>query len=165
MKFIKNKKVIFLFIAIIIIVILSIFAFNLYNGKKEEKKVINLDFETLASKIENMMDIENTRMENVDKTVLKDKFGIDENCVLEVIGKLPILNVKSNMYIVVKVTPDQKENVKQKFEEYGLNMEKEWENYLSDEYTKVKERKIGIVGDYVYFIVSSNKDMIVDLLK
>ena len=103
-------------------------------------------------------------MENVDKTVLKDKFGIDENCVLEVIGKLPILNVKSNMYIVVKVTPDQKENVKQKFEEYGLNMEKEWENYLSDEYTKVKERKIGIVGDYVYFIVSSNKDMIVDLL-
>ncbi len=165
MKFIKNKKVIFLFIAIIIIVILSIFAFNLYNGKKEEEKVINLDFETLAPKIENMMDIENTRMENVDKTVLKDKFGIDENCVLEVIGKLPILNVKSNMYIVVKVTPDQKENVKQKFEEYGLNMEKEWENYLSDEYTKVKERKIGIVGDYVYFIVSSNKDMIVDLLK
>lgn len=165
MKFIKNKKVIFLFIAIIIIVILSIFAFNLYNGKKEEEKVINLDFETLASKIENMMDIENTRMENVDKTVLKDKFGIDENCVLEVIGKLPILNVKSNMYIVVKVTPDQKENVKQKFEEYGLNMEKEWENYLSDEYSKVKERKIGIVGDYVYFIVSSNKDMIVDLLK
>ena len=164
MKFIKNKKVIFLFIAIIIIVILSIFAFNLYNGKKEEEKVINLDFETLAPKIENMMDIENTRMENVDKTVLKDKFGIDENCVLEVIGKLPILNVKSNMYIVVKVTPDQKENVKQKFEEYGLNMEKEWENYLSDEYTKVKERKIGIVGDYVYFIVSSNKDMIVDLL-
>ncbi len=165
MKFIKNKKVIFLFIAIIIIVILSIFAFNLYNGKKEEEKVINLDFETLAPKIENMMDIENTRMENVDKTVLKDKFGIDENCVLEVIGKLPILNVKSNMYIVVKVTPDQKENVKQKFEEYGLNMEKEWENYLSDEYSKVKERKIGIVGDYVYFIVSSNKDMIVDLLK
>ena len=165
MKFIKNKKVIFLFIAIIIIVILSIFAFNLYNGKKEEEKVINLDFETLAPKIENMMDIENTRMENVDKTVLKDKFGIDENCVLEVIGKLPILNVKSNMYIVVKVTPDQKENVKQKFEDYGLNMEKEWENYLSDEYTKVKERKIGIVGDYVYFIVSSNKDMIVDLLK
>ena len=165
MKFIKNKKVIFLFIAIIIIVILSIFAFNLNNGKKEEEKVINLDFETLAPKIENMMDIENTRMENVDKTVLKDKFGIDENCVLEVIGKLPILNVKSNMYIVVKVTPDQKENVKQKFEEYGLNMEKEWENYLSDEYTKVKERKIGIVGDYVYFIVSSNKDMIVDLLK
>ena len=165
MKFIKNKKVIFLFIAIIIIVILSIFAFNLYNGKKEEEKVINLDFETLAPKIENMMDIENTRMENVDKTVLKDKFGIDENCVLEVIGKLPILNVKSNMYIVVKVTPDQKENVKQKFEEYGLNMEKEWENYISDEYTKVKERKIGIVGDYVYFIVSSNKDMIVDLLK
>ena len=165
MKFIKNKKVIFLFIAIIIIVILSIFAFNLYNGKKEEEKVINLDFETLAPKIENMMDIENTRMENVDKTVLKDKFGIDENCVLEVIGKLPILNVKSNMYIVVKVTPDQKENVKQKFEEYGLNMEKERENYLSDEYTKVKERKIGIVGDYVYFIVSSNKDMIVDLLK
>ena len=165
MKFIKNKKVIFLFIAIIIIVILSIFAFNLYNGKIEEEKVINLDFETLAPKIENMMDIENTRMENVDKTVLKDKFGIDENCVLEVIGKLPILNVKSNMYIVVKVTPDQKENVKQKFEEYGLNMEKEWENYLSDEYTKVKERKIGIVGDYVYFIVSSNKDMIVDLLK
>ena len=165
MKFIKNKKVIFLFIAIIIIVILSIFAFNLYNGKKEEEKVINLDFETKKKKIENMMDIENTRMENVDKTVLKDKFGIDENCVLEVIGKLPILNVKSNMYIVVKVTPDQKENVKQKFEEYGLNMEKEWENYLSDEYTKVKERKIGIVGDYVYFIVSSNKDMIVDLLK
>ena len=165
MKFIKNKKVIFLFIAIIIIVILSIFAFNLYNGKKKEEKVINLEFETHALKIENMMDIENTRMENVDKTVLKDKFGIDENCVLEVIGKLPILNVKSNMYIVVKVTPDQKENVKQKFEEYGLNMEKEWENYLSDEYTKVKERKIGIVGDYVYFIVSSNKDMIVDLLK
>ena len=104
-------------------------------------------------------------MQDVSKEVLRDNFKINDELVEEVVGKIPLINVHSSTYIVAKITTGNAEYVKGKFDEYGRKYEEQWRKYLPEEYELVKKRKIGIKGDYVYFIVSDSADEIVEMIK
>ena len=69
------------------------------------------------------------------------------------------------MYIVIKASDGKTDYVKQKLEEYAINYEKQWSNYLEDQYDLVKKRQIGIKGNYVYLIISDNASDLVNLVK
>ena len=54
---------------------------------------------------------------------------------------------------------------KKAFEEYGVAYENIWKDYLAEEYELVKNRKIGNKGNYVYFIIDTYAQDIIDLIK
>ena len=102
---------------------------------------------------------------SIDKSLAVSTFNIEENDIIEVIGKMPLINIKSSMYLVIKVQDGKQEIVKQKLEEYTVEYEKQWSNYLEDQYNLVKKKEIGIVGQYVYLIIADNVDDLKKLIK
>ena len=96
---------------------------------------------------------------------IEEIFNIKKEDVEEVIGKSPLVEIKSSMYAIVKVKDGMQEDIKEKFEVYSKEKEKQWESFLAEQYDLVKNRKIGIVGNYVYIIVSSSADDIEKLIK
>ena len=69
------------------------------------------------------------------------------------------------MYVIVKATDSNVDNVLNAFQEYGKSYDELWKDYLSEEYELVKNRSIGAKGNYVYFIVSDYSEEIVNLIK
>lgn len=130
-----------------------------------EEEITNVDLSVLDININSQTSFGEMTMQEIDKEILKNTFNIDEEKIEEVIGKTPLINVYASTYVIVKVTETNAEYVKEKFEEYGNLYEKQWENYLPEQFELVKKRKIGIKGDYVYFIVSDSSDEIVNMIK
>ena len=69
------------------------------------------------------------------------------------------------MYVIVKTTEGNAENVVNAFKEYGVSYDEMWKDYLAEEYELVKNRQIGAKGNYVYFVVSDYAKEIVELIK
>ena len=90
---------------------------------------------------------------------------MDESWIKDFTGKVPSVNINSNTYIIVEATDGNVEKVKKAFEEYGVAYEDIWKDYLADEYELVQNRKIGAKGNYVYFIIDTYAQDIIDLIK
>ena len=69
------------------------------------------------------------------------------------------------MYVVIQTDLDNIQDVKLALESYGREYDEEWKSYLIDQYELVKNREIGIRGNYVYMIVSENPEKVIDLIK
>ena len=69
------------------------------------------------------------------------------------------------MYVIIKAENEDLQEIKMALESHGTEYEKVWSTYLPDQYELVKNRKIGIKGNYVYMIISENPDKIVELIK
>lgn len=159
----KNKKIV---IAVIIIAIIATFGIAAYlYMTKEEPIPVQLDLATVNTKISSEGGFDEMRMVEVDEDTLKTTFGIDETAVSEFVGKVPLVNITSSMYVILKAKDGQVDAVKQKLEAYGTSYEKEWESYLPEQYNLVKQRQIGNIGNYVYCIVADNAKELVELIK
>ncbi|MDO4283498.1 MAG: DUF4358 domain-containing protein [Clostridia bacterium] len=159
----KNNIILAIVLIAFVICVALVLYFRL--NPKEEEEAINIDLNSLAENINSNTEFGEMTMQNVDKVSLKETFDIEEEKVEEVIGKIPFINVHSSMYIIVKANAGETEYIRGKLEEYGLNYEAQWEKYLPEQYELVKKRKIGVKGDYVYFIVSDSADEIVEMIK
>ena len=157
----KNKTimVIVAIIAVILIVIAIVFTI----GKKGNNVIFNLS--ELETKIDGMDMYGEMASQTIDKEILNTLFNISESEVEEVVGKMPLMNVHSSMYVIVKATDGNVKNVKQKIEDYGNKYSEQWERYLPDQYEYVKNRKIGTVGNYVYMIIGENSEEVEKLFK
>lgn len=156
-----NKKVMYGIIGVIVIAVIAVgvwFAF--FNKKKVE-----IDLAALNQKIETTGHYNEMSMMTIDKAILSSLMEIPENEVEEVIGGMPMMNIQASMYIVIKATPGNVENVKQKLEAYGKAQEATWERYLPAQYEIVKNRKVGTIGDYAYLVIAENADDVVAVIK
>lgn len=159
----SNKKNI-LIVVIIAIIITLVVSFIFWMNKKEPEP-INLNMEQLELDFQTKGRFEDMKTVKVDKSILLSDFKIEEVFVEEQIGQIPLINIKSSMYVVIKATPGKSEYVKQRLEEYAINYEKQWASYLEDQYDLVKKRQIGINGDYVYLIIADTANELKDLIK
>ncbi|MEG1204320.1 MAG: DUF4358 domain-containing protein [Clostridia bacterium] len=159
----SNKKNI-LIVVIIAIIITLVVSFIFWMNKKEPEP-INLNMEQLELDFQTKGRFEDMKTVKVDKSILLSDFKIEEAFVEEQIGQIPLINIKSSMYVVIKATPGKSEYVKQRLEEYAINYEKQWASYLEDQYDLVKKRQIGINGDYVYLIIADTANELKDLIK
>lgn len=64
---------------------------------------------------------------------------------------VPMMNVKSDLIVVVKATDGNVEAVQAAFEQLKQNQEDQWSQYLPDQYEKVKANKVTTSGDYVLY--------------
>ena len=76
-----------------------------------------------------------------------------------------MLNVQSSMYLLIKAKDDTIDLVKEKVDAYAQAQEEAWSRYLPEQYELVKNRKQGVIGNYVYLIIGENAEEVEKLVK
>lgn len=161
----SKKTILIISYIIVMIIILSFGAVSIYMYLNNQNVATNIDMVLLDSNMSEEAGFNNSRMKDVTLNNITEIFDIEEDKVKEVIGKVPLLNISSSMYVVIHTEKENVEHVKQKLIEYGNTYEKEWESYMEDQYELVKQRKIGSSGNYVYMIVYETPDDMLSHLK
>ena len=159
----KNKKlviitVIFIVIMVILVsfLILCIFSLNKNN---------NIDLNILDSKINEVSTFNDARMKKITISNINEIFDIDENYINGVIGKLPLIDIYSSMYVVIEAKQGYEDIILQKLQEYGKKYEEKWSTYMEDQYQIVLNRNVDKKGRYVYMVVSDDVDEILNYIK
>lgn len=160
-----KKKNIILIISLVVVLAILAFIFIYIDVNKEDTNIINISISELEKKIENTDEFDFDKMQNIDGETASATFLIDSSKIKDIIGKSPIINTKAFMYVVIKAENENLQEIKMALESHGTEYEKVWSTYLPDQYELVKNRKIGIKGNYVYMIISENPDKIVELIK
>lgn len=164
----KKRNIILIIISIILVIIIGIalvvfLNYNNSTSNKDENIFISLD--ELDKKIEQTNEFEFLKMNAITDDEASAKFLIDKSKIKNIIGREPIVHTKSGMYVVIQTDLDNIQDVKLALESYGSEYEEQWKTYLPDQYELVKNREIGVKGDYVYMIVSESPEKILELIK
>ena len=164
----KKRNIILVVISIILVIIIGIalVVFLNYNNSISNKdENISISLDELDKKIEQTNEFEFLKMNAITDDEASAKFLIDKSKIKNIIGREPIVHTKSGMYVVIQTDLDNIQDVKLALESYGSEYEEQWKTYLPDQYELVKNREIGVKGDYVYMIVSESPEKILELIK
>lgn len=164
----KKRNIILIIISIVLVIIIGIalVVFLNYNNSTSNKdENISISLDELDKKIEQTNEFEFLKMNAITDDEASAKFLIDKSKIKNIIGREPIVHTKSGMYVVIQTDLDNIQDVKLALESYGSEYEEQWKTYLPDQYELVKNREIGVKGDYVYMIVSESPEKILELIK
>ena len=164
----KKRNIILIIISIVLVIIIGIalVVFLNYNNSTSNKdENISISLGELDKKIEQTNEFEFLKMNAITDDEASAKFLIDKSKIKNIIGREPIVHTKSGMYVVIQTDLDNIQDVKLALESYGSEYEEQWKTYLPDQYELVKNRKIGVKGNYVYMIVSESPEKILELIK
>lgn len=164
----KKRNIIVIIISIILVIIIGIalVVFLNYNNSTSNKdENISISLDELDKKIEQTNEFEFLKMNAITDDEASAKFLIDKSKIKNIIGREPIVHTKSGMYVVIQTDLDNIQDVKLALESYGSEYEEQWKTYLPDQYELVKNREIGVKGNYVYMIVSESPEKILELIK
>ena len=158
-----TKKII---IALIVVVLLVAIGFGIYyfiNNNKEEN--VNIDLQAVNNTISTQQPFNELATIDITMENLTTLFNINAENVEEVVGKMAMMNVQASRYFIIKAKDGSVDTVKQQVEDYGNSYEQQWATYLPEQYELVKQRKIGVKGNFVYFIVAENVAELEALIK
>lgn len=158
-----NKKVIYGLIVLIVVVAVIVGVYFLLNQNKEEN--VTIDLQALNTTLSEKEPFNELATVDITEETLQTMYQISPEEVDEVIGKMPMMNVQASMYLVIKAAEGAVDSVKTKVEQYGTSYEEQWATYLPEQYELVKQRKIGVKGNYVYLIISENAADLEALIK
>lgn len=145
-----NKKTIYTIIAIVVVVVIVLgVIFFMGNNKK-----VTLDLQQLDTSLSEKNPFNEMATMNITTEELSMLMEINSEDVKAVIGKVPLMNVHASMYLVIEAKEGAVDTVKEKVDAYALAQEAQWQLYLPEQYELVKQRKTGVVGNYVYLIIS-----------
>lgn len=161
-----NKKVIYGLIVLVVIIVIGIAVYlaTTQNQEKEQNNE-NINLQTLNTTLASQPPFNEIATMDITMETLNSMYQITQDEVDEVIGKMPMMNVQASMYLVIKAKDGAVDSVKTKVENYGTDYEEQWSTYLPDQYELVKQRKIGVKGNYVYLIISENAADLEALIK
>ncbi len=164
----KKRNIILIIISIVLVIIIGIalvLFLNYNNSISNKDENISISLDELDKKIEQTNEFEFLKMNAITDDEASAKFLIDKSKIKNIIGREPIVHTKSGMYVVIQTDLDNIQDVKLALESYGSEYEEQWKTYLPDQYELVKNREIGVKGDYVYMIVSEGPEKILELIK
>lgn len=164
----KKRNIILIIISIVLVIIIGIVLvvfLNYNNSTSNKDENISISLDELDKKIEQTNEFEFLKMNAITDDEASAKFLIDKSKIKNIIGREPIVHTKSGMYVVIQTDLDNIQDVKLALESYGSEYEEQWKTYLPDQYELVKNREIGVKGDYVYMIVSESPEKILELIK
>ena len=163
----SKKTSIILVVSIIVLVIAGVCILVILSRNKNESKnvPVNISLEELDKKIEESGEYDLSKMQVINKEYAVSTFLLDESKIQDIIGKSPIINTKSSMYVIIKTDENNLQEVKMALESYAVEYENQWSTYIPDQYELVKNREIGIKGNYVYMIISEKPEEIVNMIK
>lgn len=164
----KKRNIILIIISILLVIIIGIalvIFLNYNNSTSNKDENISISLDELDKKIEQTNEFEFLKMNAITDDEASAKFLIDKSKIKNIIGREPIVHTKSGMYVIIETDLDNIQDVKLALESYGSEYEEQWKTYLPDQYELVKNREIGVKGDYVYMIVSESPEKILELIK
>ena len=164
----KKRNIILIIISIVLVIIIGItlvIFLNYNNSISNKDENISISLDELDKKIEQTNEFEFLKMNAITDDEASAKFLIDKSKIKNIIGREPIVHTKSGMYVVIQTDLDNIQDVKLALESYGSEYEEQWKTYLPDQYELVKNREIGVKGNYVYMIVSESPEKIIELIK
>lgn len=164
----KKRNIILIIISVVLVIIIGIALvvfLNYNNSTSNKNENISISLDELDKKIEQTNEFEFLKMNAITDDEASAKFLIDKSKIKNIIGREPIVHTKSGMYVVIQTDLDNIQDVKLALESYGSEYEEQWKTYLPDQYELVKNREIGVKGDYVYMIVSESPEKILELIK
>lgn len=159
----KNSIIIVVSLLLVIFFVVGIFVYIIKD--KEEVVNIAISLPELEAKIHDIDEFDYSKMQDIDKDFATSNFLIDSRKIQDIIGKSPIISTTSSMYVVIKADNSNLQEIKMALESYGVEYETQWSTYLPDQYELVKNRQIGIKGNYVYMVISENPNTIIELIK
>lgn len=115
-----------------------------------------------------MLDIPSLNKSTMREITVDDleKFGIDKSYIKGVVGKIPILDISSSMYIVLELNDKKYTNiVTNNLKDYVTSCKEKWKDYMEDQYNLVKDSEISNKGVYVYLIISDDKADVEKIIK
>ena len=157
-----NKKKKYIVIIAMVLVVIAVIAFITYCVYEKNK---NIDLDNIKSEISNSSSYNSLNMQDITTENMEDIFSIKSYMVKRVVGEVPLLAVDSSMFVILEVEDEYKDEVKNALNEYALNLENEWKNYLEKEYELVTSRKIGTKGKYVYMIIADDVNEVESYIK
>lgn len=158
----KNKKFLIITLLIIICIVISVTSICIYIYIDSNK---NLDLLKINDDISSLSIYQSSNLEDINIDNVSDIFGIDKSYIKDVVGKIPIINIDSSMYVIIKTDKENIKYVQQKLVEYATVLENEWKDYLESKYDLVVSRKIGVKSNYVYLVISNDNKQVIDLIK
>lgn len=155
-----NKKTIIAIVAVILVLVLGAI---IYFVVANQPKTLNL--EELSNKIAESGKFNEMATMEVDNELLTTLMHVNTDNVEQVVGKFPLMNVQSSMYMILKVKEGTMETVKAEVEQYVQDYDAQWARYLPDQYEYVQNRKFDVYGDYLYLIIAENSTELEALIK
>ncbi len=163
-----NKKVIYGLIVLVVIIVIGVaiyFATTQNQEEPNEENNVNIDLQALNTTLSSQPPFNELATMDITMDTLSSMYQITADEVDEVIGKMPMMNVQASMYLVIKAKDGAVDSVKTKVENYGTAYEEQWATYLPEQYELVRQRRTGVIGNYVYLIVSENAADLEALIK
>lgn len=121
--------------------------------------------------IDDKIDSENliSNMQVIDDNMLKTEFGINVDNVIDYSSGINM--VSDDIYVALKPKKGKEELIKNSLDNYFLNLETQYIEYEDDivieneKYNKIKNRYYEEYNGYYIYIVSSNNDKVLDIIK
>lgn len=158
------KKIIIVIIALILVIAIGFGIYYLVNNNSNEENT-NIDLQAVNNEISSQPPFNELATMDITIENLSTLFNINVDEVEEVVGKMAMMNVQASRYFIIKATDGAVDSIKAQVEEYGNSYEQQWETYLPEQYELVTQRRIGVIGNYVYFIVAENAQDLEALIK
>ena len=155
-----SKKVIYTVIAIVVVALIALGAFLLGGNNKE----VALDLQQLNTALSEKAPFNEMATMDITSEELSMLMEVNAEDVEAVIGKIPMMNVHASMYLVIEAKEGSVETVKEKVDAYAQAQETQWQMYLPEQYELVKQRKSGVVGNYVYLIIAETSAELEELI-
>lgn len=91
--------------------------------------------------------------------------SIDSSLISEYLIATPMFITSAEQYIILKPIDGKEEEVKELMNTYMSNLQQQWDTYLPAQAELVKNREETKVGDYLVYIISSNNNKVLDVIK
>lgn len=156
-----NKKFIIIYV-ILIVIILGMVVFSAVKTaiKSEESKKINISIDEFNDIILQSNNFNSSRVKKISDEELKEMFDISNDEINIFYGKKSVLNTDASIYLLIEAK-DNTDDILEKINSFGEKYELKWSEYLESEYDIVKDRKIGIINNFIYCIISDDADDII----
>lgn len=160
----KKLPLIIGIVAIVIAIIIAVVVLVVSkNGKEETAKEINL--EEVSNKITENSAFKEMATQEITTEVLESYFQVDLANVEKVVGKVPLMNVHSSLYVIIQAKDGKADAVKEDLNKFLTEYEELWSRYLPEQYEYVQNRKFDTIGNYVYLIISENSGKLENIVK
>ena len=128
--------------------------------KSEESKKINISIDEFNDIILQSNNFNSSRVKKISDEELKEMFDISNDEINIFYGKKSVLNTDASIYLLIEAK-DNTDDILEKINSFGEKYELKWSEYLESEYDLVKDRKIGIINNFIYCIISDDADDII----
>ena len=123
-------------------------------GGGNENADVTINLNDLWSKIEALGEMP-MQMDVPDEFLADaDNYGIDKADLEDYIAKMPGMMVHATEFFIAKVKDGKMDAVKAALEARQVKLDAQWSSYLPDQHDLVKNYKLTVNGNYIFFAIS-----------